>query len=88
MDESYQRYDALTTLTNKSSLLYTDTYKETGILIHMKKPGISPIWIALIAIALLGGVVAVNMIKDGNTPKAVEHDHDGDGKSDHGADAH
>jgi hypothetical protein len=54
----------------------------------MKKPGISPIWIALIALLIAGGVVAMNVMKDNSTTKAVEHDHDGDGKSDHSADAH
>jgi hypothetical protein len=54
----------------------------------MKKPGISPIWIALLALLLIGGVVAMNVMKDSSTTKAVEHDHDNDGKSDHGTDAH
>jgi hypothetical protein len=54
----------------------------------MKKTGLSPIWIALIALVLIGGVVAMNVFKDKTAPQAVEHDHDGDGKSDHGAGAH
>lgn len=56
----------------------------------MKKP--IPAWaIALAALAVVGGLVAVNVLGERNRSASVAaegHDHDGDGKPDHGADAH
>ena len=46
----------------------------------MKKPGLSPIWIALIALVLAVGVVAMNVYKEKNAPIAVEQE----GHEDHG----
>jgi hypothetical protein len=51
-----------------------------------------PTWAIVVGIALLaGGMVAVNVLGErsraGNVA-AEGHDHDGDGKADHGAGAH
>jgi hypothetical protein len=55
-----------------------------------KKP--FPWWVLALIGALIGGMVAVNTLNQkaqgGNVQTFGEHDHDHDGKPDHGADAH
>lgn len=56
----------------------------------MKKPRF-PLWgIVVLALLLVGAAVAVNIVRDRASGNAIavfdEHDHDHDGKPDHGAD--
>lgn len=56
----------------------------------MKKP--IPVWaIVLAVLVVVGGMAAVNVLGERSRAGSVSaegHDHDGDGKPDHGADAH
>ena len=53
----------------------------------MKKPGF-PLWIVVVLIALIGGLVAVSAMNNKNVETFADHDHDKDGKADHGDGEH
>ncbi len=53
----------------------------------MKKPKF-PLWIVFVLAALVGGLVAVGTLSNKNVQTFSEHDHDHDGKADHGENDH
>ena len=53
----------------------------------MKKPKF-PLWILILLVGLIGGIVAITSSTNKNVQKFSDHDHDRDGKADHGSEAH
>jgi hypothetical protein len=53
----------------------------------MKKPSF-PIWAIVALVVLVGGLIAVSSMSNKNIQTFSEHDHDHDGKSDHGDNEH
>lgn len=59
----------------------------SGTTVVMKKPPF-PLWIVAFLVLLVGGLVAMNAMNSKNVTVYPEHDHDHDGKPDHGEGAH
>jgi hypothetical protein len=61
-----------------------DTDTMAGLAGERKKGG-SRVWLIIALALFIGTLVGLQFLNNINTTTAVEHDHDGDGKPDHGS---